>query len=162
MTENRLRERGSDMQQRGPGHKSNLGPLQWRKSLRTWDVCSTHWAKWQPRLTVFKVKYNGAIKNSKKTANYILDLRGLKPSLVQPQQGPLCNSLLSLSCPSCPPSRVSQASQAVFYAPLKLCGCRTQTKGNVYPFVEHPRHDESCQWPAVFVQGSLVVGFNLV
>ena len=38
---NRLRERGSDMQQRAPGRDSNLGLLQWGQSLCTWDACST-------------------------------------------------------------------------------------------------------------------------
>ena len=45
---NKMRERGSDMQQRDPGLESNLGPLQRGQSLCTWDARSTHRAKQHP------------------------------------------------------------------------------------------------------------------
>ena len=47
-TGNRIKERGSDMQQRAPGWESNPDPLQWWQSLCTWDACSTNWAKRAP------------------------------------------------------------------------------------------------------------------
>ena len=41
----RVRERGSDTQQRASGWNSNPGPLQRGQSLCTWDARSTNWAK---------------------------------------------------------------------------------------------------------------------
>ena len=48
MTENRMRERGSDRQQRAPGRDSNPGPLQRGQSICTLDACPTNCAKQCP------------------------------------------------------------------------------------------------------------------
>ena len=53
MTGNRLRERGSDTQQRAPGQDSKPGPLQRGQSLCRWDGHSTHWAKRGPEIQLF-------------------------------------------------------------------------------------------------------------
>ena len=48
MIGNRMKERGSDTRQTTPRPELNPGPLQWGRSLCTWDSCSTNWAKRPP------------------------------------------------------------------------------------------------------------------
>ncbi|KAM3871389.1 LOW QUALITY PROTEIN: apoptosis-stimulating of p53 protein 1-like [Diretmus argenteus] len=53
--------------------------------------------------------------------------------------------------------RVSQASQAMFHAPLEFCRGGAQAKWYADPFIEPPGRDEGCQWAARFIQGALMV-----
>ena len=48
MTGNRMRERGTHLQQRVPGWDSNPGPLQQGQILCTWEACSASWTKQHP------------------------------------------------------------------------------------------------------------------
>ena len=64
VTGNRIRERGSNTQQRAPGWESNPAPLQQGQCLCTWDACSTHWAKQCPLFCLFDVGNGGEFFSS--------------------------------------------------------------------------------------------------